>query len=70
MDDIRDYTKDKEEGEENVVIDLGGGAEGFEKTFDMLHKNSETLKEINPLLAQFLLDYEEDLRAFVPSNIV
>ena len=66
MDDIRDYAKDKEEGEENVVIDLGGGAIGFERSFEMLYKNSETMKEINPLLAQFLLDYEEDLRGFVP----
>ncbi len=66
MDDIRDYEKDKEEGEENVVIDMGEGAIGFEKTFEMLHENSETMKEINPLLAQFLLDYEEELRGFVP----
>ena len=66
MDDIRDYAKDKEDGEENVVIDLGDGAVGFEKTFKMLHANSETMKEINPLLAQFLLDYEEELRGFVP----
>jgi hypothetical protein len=65
MDDIRDYAKDKEEGEENVVIDLGDGPIGFERTFEMLHKNSETIKEINPLLAQFLLDYEEELRGFV-----
>src|ERR1700681_4318620 len=40
MDDIRDYAKDKEGGEENVVIDLGDGAAGFEKTFEMLRKNS------------------------------
>jgi len=66
MDDIRDYAKDKEEGEENVVIDLGGGAIGFERSFEMLYKNTETMKEINPLLAQFLLDYEEELRGFVP----
>ena len=66
MDDIRDYAKDKEEGEENVVIDLGDGTTGFEKTFEMLHNNSEMIKEINPLLAQFLLDYEEELRGFVP----
>jgi hypothetical protein len=62
MDDIRDYAKDKEEGEENVVIDLGGGAVGYEKTFEMLRTNAETMKEINPMLAQFLLDYEEELR--------
>jgi hypothetical protein len=68
IDDIRDYAKDREDGEENVVIDLGGGAEGFEKTFGMLQKNGETMKEINPLLAQVLMDYEEDLREFVSLN--
>jgi hypothetical protein len=68
IDDIRDYLKDKEDGEENVVIDLGDGPEGFEKTFSMLHKNGEIMEEINPLLAQFLMDYEEDLREFVPIN--
>jgi hypothetical protein len=67
MDDVRDYGKDKEEGEENVVIDLGDGAIGFEKTFEMLHSNSETMKEINPLLAQFLLNYEEELKGYVPN---
>jgi len=66
MDDIRDYSKDKEDGEENVVIDMGDGAIGFERAFEMLHWNSDTMKEINPLLAQFLLDYEEELRGYVP----
>jgi hypothetical protein len=66
MDDIRDYAKDKEEGEENVVVDLGDGAAGFEKTFEMLRKNGETMKEINLQLGQFLTDYEEELRVFVP----
>jgi hypothetical protein len=69
IDDIRDYTKDKENGEENIVIDSGDGAEGFDRTFAMLRKNGETMKEINPLLAQFLMDYEEELRDFVPVNI-
>jgi hypothetical protein len=66
MDDIRDYAKDKEEGEENIVVDLGDGIVGFEKTFKMLRQNSDTMKEVNPLLAQFLLNYEEELRGFVP----
>ncbi|HZZ75694.1 MAG TPA: hypothetical protein VFE04_07180, partial [Puia sp.] len=66
MDDIRDYAKDKERGEENVVIDLGDGPIGFERTFEILHENSKTMEEINPLLAQFLLDYEEELRGYVP----
>jgi hypothetical protein len=66
IDDIRDYAKDKEKGEENVVIDLGDGPAGFEKTFETLRRNSETMKEINPLLAQFLMNYEEELKGFVP----
>jgi hypothetical protein len=66
MDDIRDYARDKEDGEENVVIDLGDGPEGFEKTFEMLFKNCETMKEINPQLGEFLMEYEEKLREYVP----
>jgi hypothetical protein len=69
IDDIRDYRMDKENGEENVVIDLGNGTNGFEKAFGMLRKNSETLQEINPLLARFLMDYEEDLKDLVPVKI-
>ena len=68
MDDVRDYAKDKEEGEENVVIDLGEGAEGFEKTLALYRRNCETINEINPLLAQFLVNSEDDLMVFVPSK--
>ena len=68
MDDIRDYGKDKEKGEENVVIDQGGGAEGFEKVFGMLHRNNETMQEINPQLGQYFIDNEEELRKYVPVN--
>jgi hypothetical protein len=68
MDDIRDYAKDKENGDENVVIDLGGGARGFEKTMELFKKNMETLKEINPALAEFLMDSEEELNGFIPVN--
>ena len=66
MDDLRDYAKDKEEGEENVMIELGEGTEGFEKTLELYRKNCETIHEINPLLAQFLTNSEEDLMVFVP----
>jgi len=69
MDDIRDYTKDLEEREENVVIENGAGAPGFEKTFGLFRKNAEILGEINPTLSRFMLEYEEDLREFVPKNI-
>jgi hypothetical protein len=65
MDDVRDFTKDREEGEENVVIDLGEGAEGFEKTLALYRRNCEILEEINPLLAQFLINSEEDLLTII-----
>ncbi len=68
MDDIRDYSSDKENGEENVVVDMGEGPEGFDKAFEMLKKNSSILQEINPVLAVYLLEYEEDLREFIPVN--
>jgi hypothetical protein len=66
MDDVRDYTKDQDEGEENVVIDLGGGQEGFEKALEMYRRNCGVLEEINPLLAEFLINSEEDLMAYIP----
>lgn len=69
MDDVRDYAMDQENGEENVVTDLGGGAPGFEKALAMLRDNSAILQEINPLLAQLLNDYEEDLMEFAPQKI-
>lgn len=68
MDDVRDYTKDKEEGEENVLIDLGGGTEGFEKAIELYRSNITILEEINPLLGQFLKNSEEDLMIFIPSR--
>ena len=69
MDDIRDYEKDKEEGGDNAVIDLGGGAEGFEKVLKLWRNNSKTMQEVNPLLAQYLLYDEEEIRKFIPVNI-
>jgi hypothetical protein len=68
IDDIRDFDKDRENGEENVVIDLGGGSAGFEKTLEIFCKNCETIREINPVLASFLLNYEERMREGIPAN--
>lgn len=67
-DDITDYAKDKEDGEENLVIELGDDAEAFEKAIDMIRQNAETMKEINPVLASYLLLYEETVRPLIPVN--
>jgi len=66
MDDIRDFTMDKKDGQENVVIELGGGTDGFEKAFEMIHENSRIMEELNPLLGKYLLNNEEKLRRFIP----
>jgi hypothetical protein len=69
LDDIRDYMDDIEKGEENGIIDLGVGRNGFEKAFEILKNNSKILSEVNPLLAQLILTYEEDLKIFIPVNM-
>jgi hypothetical protein len=69
LDDIRDYADDKSNGEENVVIDLGEGRGAYEDAFAILRKNSEVMGEINPLMAELLLNQLEDLKLYVPANI-
>jgi len=51
MDDIYDYKLDKQDQEENAVIDLGDSEIGFGKAFGLLRRNIETMKQINPQLA-------------------
>jgi hypothetical protein len=65
MDDLRDYEKDKELGEENVVLEWGDGSGGFERAMKGIQTNCETLSRINPTLANFFLSYEEDLRELI-----
>ena len=45
-----DYKTDKQENEENSVIELGDGTEGFEKAFEILRRISKTMRNINPVL--------------------
>ena len=54
MDDMMDYDKDKKDGEENVILDLGDGAAGFTKGFALLDKNIRTLETFNATLADYL----------------
>jgi hypothetical protein len=61
LDDLRDYEQDRQLGEENIVAELEGGSAGFRQAVEMLRRNSETLRELNPVLADFFLSYEEDL---------
>ncbi len=65
MDDLRDYEKDKESGEDNVVLEWGDGTAGFQQAMDRIRSNCETMKEVNPVLAEFFLSYEDDLREMI-----
>jgi hypothetical protein len=65
MDDLRDYEKDRESGEDNVVLEWGDGAIGFQRALDSIRSNCETMKEVNPVLAEFFLSYEDDLKEMI-----
>jgi hypothetical protein len=62
FDDVYDYEKDKTAGEENVILELGGGIEGLEKAISILEKNAEILKEISPALCDSIYLHIEEVR--------
>jgi hypothetical protein len=61
MDDIYDYPMDKQQQEENSIIELGDGELGFMRAFDILEENQKILQEINPLLSKDLNRQTEEL---------
>jgi hypothetical protein len=66
MDDIYDYRLDKQNLEENAIIELGDGKEGSIKAFDILHSNASLLYEINPVLGGFFEEAFDDLKNLNP----
>jgi hypothetical protein len=66
MDDIYDYQLDKQNLEENAIIELGDGKEGSTKAFDILQSNAGLLREINPVLVDFFEETFEDLKKLTP----
>jgi len=69
LDDLRDYEKDKEQGEDNVVLEWGDGAAGFQQALNRIRTNCGILQEVNPVLAEFFLSYEEDLLEMVNKRL-
>ena len=51
MDDLYDYQIDKQNNDENSVLELGEGETGFKNAFALFDNNIEVLQQINPLLA-------------------
>jgi len=66
MDDIYDYRKDKQNNEENSILELGEGSKGFEKAFYLLKKNTENLHNINPVLAGYFEESISSLYDLIP----
>ncbi len=62
FDDIHDYQKDKSDGEENVIMEWGGGQKGLEKAIAVLEENAGILEKLNQKLSESIALYIEDLR--------
>ncbi|HEX4851933.1 MAG TPA: hypothetical protein VFV08_14055, partial [Puia sp.] len=61
MDDIVDYRFDKQDKDENSIIELGEGERGFERAFDLLRNNIKTIEPVNPKLAAHFEETMESL---------
>jgi hypothetical protein len=61
MDDIYDYKIDKQDNEENAVIELGDDEEGFDKAVDIVKSNIKVIHEINPRLSVHFEQWLETL---------
>jgi hypothetical protein len=65
IDDLRDYEKDMQDGEENVLMEWGDKSARFHYAMDMVKSNCKILQRVNPVLADFLLSYEDELKGKV-----
>jgi len=66
MDDMCDYQADKDDNEENSVIELGDGEQGFDKAFELLKENANTIHGINPVLSAFFEESMARLYDLIP----
>jgi hypothetical protein len=66
MDDINDYQIDKQNSDENAILELGDDKEGFAKAFSILNKNIAVLEEINPSIGQWFKKSLDNLTKLVP----
>jgi hypothetical protein len=66
MDDINDYPFDKQNRDENAIVELGDDKEGFSRAFTILNKNIAVLEEINPSLGQWFNKSLDNLTKLVP----
>ncbi len=67
IDDLRDYEKDMQDGEENVLMEWNDKSARFHYAMDLVKSNCKILQRVNPALAEFLLTYEDELKGKVDS---
>ncbi len=66
MDDINDYQFDKQNSDENAIMELGDDKDGFSKAFSILNTNITVLEEINTSIAQWFKKSLDNLTKLVP----
>ena len=64
MDDMYDYKLDKQDAEENAILELGDGQTGFDKAFEILNDNIKTMRMISPVLSDYLSKSLEILHGY------
>ncbi len=55
LDDFKDLVEDRQNNDENTIIELGNNAEGIKAAYEMGAKDLEKLSTINPKLAKYML---------------
>ncbi len=56
LDDFKDLVEDRQNNDENTIIELGNNAEGIRAAYELGLKDIEKLSTINPKLAKYLLN--------------
>ncbi len=57
LDDFKDLVEDRQNKDENTIIELGNNAEGMRAAYELGIKDLEKLSTINPKLAKYMLNY-------------
>jgi len=66
MDDIYDYQFDKQNKEENAIVELGDGEMGSRRALDILQQNAKLLAGINQPLSTFFAKSFSGLIKYLP----
>jgi hypothetical protein len=71
LDDAEDLKKDKEEGEENALLESGLDVKGIQQIKELVHDNLSVLKKVNPSLSQMLLNqYKEKVELPIINKLI